>query len=226
MGLLRWVEADIGTSKPFLKAEIVNLHLNFIDLCEGRFWGGSEFNFQLKFSIHERIVKNNGFDYQLLAPNGIHIYCKDVEEAKELAEVMYRRILGALSEQINRKPDTEQLPEGELARRLQEGLRMSRMTTEQFNRVMWKRHCKLKKFKTRELSAFLEKRGIVGRVWYSRLRGMNGWMFSYKGGDPQLLGSNYEQALDFIQSGTLDFLKEEASAEAPIEEIINLGEVG
>jgi ribosomal protein S10 len=204
MGLLTWVESNVGGSRPFLKAEIVNMHLDFMDLCEGRFWGGHDFYFQLKFSIHERIVKSKDWNYQLLAPNGIHIYCKDVEEAKELAEVMYRRILDVLSEQINKKPEPEKLPEGEVAKRLNKALEASKRTTEQFNRVMWKRHCKLQKFKTEKLSAFLEKRGIVGRVWYSRLRGTVGWMFNQNGNQPILLGSNYEQALDMASSGTLD----------------------
>jgi hypothetical protein len=99
------------------------------------------------------------------------------------------------------------LPEGEIAKRLNKALESSKKITENFNRVMWKRHCKLQKFKTRKLSAFLEKRGIVGRVWYSRLRGKVGWMFNQNGGGPILIGSNYEQALDFVQNGTLDFYK-------------------
>lgn len=45
MGLLKWVEADVATSRKFLKAEIVNLSIDFIDLCQGRFLGGSTFYF-------------------------------------------------------------------------------------------------------------------------------------------------------------------------------------
>jgi hypothetical protein len=128
-------------------------------------------------------------------------------------------------EQLPQREQPIVLPEGEIAKKLNRALESAKRTTEQFNRVMWKRHCKLQKFKTKKLSAFLEKRGINGRVWYSRLRGLTGWMFSYKGGDPQLLGSNYQQALEFIHSGTLDFLKEQ-SHENPVEEVIHIGEVG
>lgn len=205
MGLLRWTETSAGTSRPFLKAEIVNLDMDFIDLCEGRFWGGSKFYFQLKFSIHERIVKSNGWNYQLLAPNGIHIYCKDVEEAKELAEVMYRRILEALFEQTNRKP--ERLPDGEVAKKLNKALDYSKMNIEQFNAVLYRRFCKNTKYKTEKILSLLEKRGINGRIYYSRLRNNYGWMFCYNGCQPILIGSNYEQAIAFIHSGTLDFYK-------------------
>lgn len=205
--MLNWEEVDVTTGKLFLKASPVNLTLDFMDLCKDRFWGGHNFHLDIRFSIHERIIKDKGWNYQLLAPNGIHIYCKDVEEAKEIAELMYRRIVGNFLEQINVKPEPEKLPEGEIAKKLNKSLDASRMTTEQLNRVLWKRHCKVQKFKTQKLSAFLENRGIVGRVWYSRLRGLNGWMFSQHGGQPILLGSNYEQALDMANSGSLDFYK-------------------
>jgi len=191
VGLLRWVEA--GCSKNFLKAEIINLHLDFIDLCEGRFWGASDLYFQLKYSIHERIVKDHGWNYQLLAPNGIHIYCKDVEEAKEIAEIMYRRTINALLEQVKN-------PE-----KLNKSLEYSKMTKEQFDRAMYKIFCRNTKHKTKKLISLLNKRGVSGKVYYSRIRRNVGWMFVYEGGDPILLGSNYEQALDMIQSGTLDF---------------------
>jgi hypothetical protein len=209
MGLLTWVESDVGGSRPFLKAEIVNLHLDFMNLCEGRFWGGHEFYFQLKFSIHERIVKSKDWSYQLLAPNGIHIYCKDVEEAKELAEVMYRRILDALSEQINRSPEPEKLPEGELAKKLNKAMAASKTTIENLNAVLYKKFCRNQKHKTEKLLSLVKKRSIMGRVYYSRIRNMkNGWMFTHDGGRPVLIGSNYQQAVDFINSGTLDFYKE------------------
>jgi len=208
MGLLRWVEASAGTSKPFLKAEIVNLSMDFIDLCEGRFWGGSTFYFQLKFSIHERIVHTNGWTHQLLAPNGIHIYCKDVEEAKEMAEVIYRRILDALSEQINRKPEIAVVPDKNIAKKLNEGLASAKLTTENLNRVLYKKFCRQTKHKTEKLLFLARKRGIDGRIWYSRIRGMTGWMFCFNGCDPQLLGSNYQQAIDMLNSGTFDFYRE------------------
>lgn len=209
MGLLRWVEADVATSRKFLKAEIVNLSMDFIDLCQGRFWGGSTFYFQLKFSIHERIVKDKGWNYQLLAPNGIHIYCKDVEEAKEMAEVIYRRIIGALSEQINRSPEPEKLPEGELANKLNKAMAASKATIENLNVVLYKRFCRNTKHKTEKLLSLVKKRGIMGRVYYSRIRNMkNGWMFTHNGGRPILIGTNYQQAVDFINGGTLDFYKE------------------
>ncbi len=207
MGMLRWVETDAGTSRPFLKAEIVNLNLDFLDICEGRFWGGHNFWFQLKFSIHERIIKDKGWSHQLLAPNGIHIYCRSVEEAKEIAEQMFERIARALMEQINRRPAIEQLPEGEVAKKLNKALDFSKMTTEQFNHVMYKKFCRNTKHKIMKLSAIAENRGINGRIWYSRLRGSYGWMFSFQGGPPQLLGSNYEQAVDMLNSGTFDFYK-------------------
>jgi hypothetical protein len=202
--MLQWREVTAGHfGTPFLKATIVNFRLDFTDLIQGRFWGGHEYYFSEGFSIHERIIKDKGWNYQLLAPGGVHVYTKDVEEAKEIAELMFRRIAHTIVEQLNKQPE----PELPVANKLQKALEAAQRTTEQLNRVMWKRHCKLKKFKTKDLSAVLEKRGIVGRVWYSQVKGMVGWMFSYQGGDPQLLGSNYEQALDFIQSGTLDFLK-------------------
>lgn len=203
MGLLNWVEADVATSRKFLKAEIVNLSLDFIDLCKDRFWGSSSFAFQLKFSIHERIIKDKGWAYQLLAPNGIHVYCKDVEEAKEMAELMYRRIIGALSEQIQKSAPPP--PETKVVKRLNNLIESGKAQSADLNATLYRRHCRNIKHKTDKLFSLLKKRGIDGRVYYSRLRRHYGWMFVHQGGAPLLIGSNYQQAVDFVQSGSLDF---------------------
>lgn len=196
MGLLKWEEVKLNDySRPFWKAEIVNLNMDFIDICKDRYWGGSTFYLNIKFSIHERIVKDSQWAYQLLAPNGIHIYCKDIEEAKGIAEQMYARIRNAIHERIN---VVEEVREPEP--------------------MMWKRHCRHTKHKTKNLFAFLKKRGIEGRVYFSRLRRHYGWMFCQNGSQPVMIGMNYETAINMIDSGTLDIYKNDS--------VINIGEVG
>jgi hypothetical protein len=68
-----------------------------MDLCEGRFWGSHVIHMSIAFSIHERNMKDeNDWPYQLLAPNGVHIYVRSKEEGKEIAEIIYARILTPL----------------------------------------------------------------------------------------------------------------------------------
>jgi hypothetical protein len=69
-----------------------------MDLCEGRFWGGHQIYIAINFSIHKRNFEKGPDDWshQLLAPNGVHIYLHSVEEGKELAEIIYARILVSL----------------------------------------------------------------------------------------------------------------------------------
>lgn len=169
MKLLKWVEVSPG----YLKAEPIKIDINFIDICEGRFWGLYNFNYSFRISIHQRSSPTKGWTHQLLL-DGMHVYCKSVDEAKDIAERMYGRIVQAF---------TKQLPQLNLPRR------------------------KSVKNKKTKLLTTLRERGIVGRIWFSQVKNMGGWMFSFEGSDPQLLGSNYEQALDFINSGTLDFYK-------------------
>lgn len=202
--MLKWVETTAGTSRPFLKAEIVNLHLDFMDLCEGRFWGGHQFYFQLKFTIHERTVKDDKYTHQLLAPNGIHIYCVSADEAKELAEVIYKRIISAISEQ-SKVEEPERLPDGEVAKMLNASMKSTNEIVQNLNEVLYKKFCRQTKHKCRKLWMFLDRRGIIGRVFYSRLPRNTGWKFVYKGYEPVKIGSNYQQAVDMIQSGALDF---------------------
>jgi hypothetical protein len=98
MGILKWIEETPGQCP--IRAELVNININLIDLCEGRFWGGHEFQFKLIFAIYERIETLSQWTHQLLMPNSVHIYCRNVEEAKELAETSAIRIFKAFKEQL------------------------------------------------------------------------------------------------------------------------------
>lgn len=209
MGLLKWETVKLNDySRPFWKAEIVNLQMDFIDICKDRYWGGSTFYLNIKFSIHERIVRDSQWAYQLLAPNGIHIYCKDIEEAKAIAEQMYARIRGALLERL--QPPAKEPDVGfEIAKKLNKALDYSKMT----------RHCRHTKHKTKKLFAYLQKRGIEGRVYFSRLRRHYGWHFSQNGSQPLMIGTNYATAINMINCGALDIYKNDDC-------IINIGEVG
>lgn len=169
MGILKWIEENPGQCP--IRAELFNVNINLIDLCEGRFWGGHSVHFRMNFSIYERKDTLSQWTHQLLLPNGVHIYCKSVEEAKELAETSATRIFKAFKEQL---PTIKE--------------KKSNVTDKRY-----------------KLVKAIESRGVLGRIWYSRIQNMAGWWFTYKGSDPQLLGAKYEEALDFINSGTLDF---------------------
>lgn len=137
--------------------------------------GGHTVNFKMNFSIHERIGTLSQWTHQLLMPDGIHIYCKSIKEAKELAEIAARRIFVSFKKQ--------------------------------FPSIKAKRNNV--KDKAIKLSDALLKRGINGftRIWFSKIKHMGGWMFAFDGNEPQLLGPNYKEALEFINSGSLDFYK-------------------
>ncbi len=167
--MLHWEEVDIGCSRKFLTAKFIGLAIDFSDICQNRFWGNNAFKFNYCFSIHERIMKSN-WSYQLLAPSDIHVYCKSIDEAKAIAEVMAKRISGALLERFGKI-------KGSL------------------------RNVKKKREKLIELATF---RGLRFRnIWY-----LGGWHITLLNDVQQLLGSNYEQALDMLNSGAFDFLGE------------------
>lgn len=176
MPRLKWETVKDCGSIPFIKASnIVNLDL--IDLCEGRFWGGSKIWMDIKFSIHKRIhVKSlDDWTYQLLAPNGVHIYLHSEEEGKEIAEIIYARILGAL---IAKEKETPYI------------------------KLLLRNKTKHKKAK---LEAMLRERKIDGQVYYSNKR-PKGWMHLWRDGDPQRLGYDYAQAVELIEHGTMNFM--------------------
>jgi hypothetical protein len=187
-------------------AEVLSLNMDFLDLCEGRYWGGHTFYLQIKFSIHERIVKDGRGTHQLLAPNGIHVFCHGVDEAKECAETMYRRILEAVHEKMPLVPPERPKIEN-LAEKLNRSLEASKKTVENFNRVMLKRHYRNTKHKTEKLLSIVRKHGIDGRVWFSRVPKQYGWMFSQSGSEPIHLGSSYHTAIGYVELGLLDKYK-------------------
>jgi hypothetical protein len=252
MGLLKWqeLESDCVTFKTFWKADILNLNLDFLDLCEGRHWGGRTYYHREGFSIYPKLSKSDGpipWTHQLLAPNGIHVYCRSVDEAKEVAEIMYTRIVEAIREQIDIEepivekpryfenavtssgiqkkiqrhilkrvqPDVQQplLTVEEIdnkepiADKLKSSLEFSLNQTKKFNEVLHRRYCRNLKHKTEKLLTMLQKRGIEGRVFYSRRKGSYGWMFSQNGSEPLNFGYNYRVALKFIEQGSLDIYK-------------------
>ena len=60
--------------------------------------------------------------------------------------------------------------------------------------------------KTRCLTAILRSRGLPGRVYYSRRRYLVGWLHCWRKVE-QLLGADYAEAVDLIESGTMDFMR-------------------
>ncbi len=77
--------------------------------------------------------------------------------------------------------------------------------------------------KALHLARMLAERGIPGTVWYSWTSPPGiGWMHSLprKKDVPQRIGHNYAQAVEMIESGTMDFLAgwEEAKPLASAEE--------
>ncbi len=237
MSLLKWEEVkDVMHSyreKVFLKAKVVNLNIDFIDLCEGRFWGGRNFYFDITFSIHERLVSEpSEWKYQLLAPTGIHIYCRTIEEAKEIADVMYRKIVAGLVNQIKNyhTADIESQKQEDLAVKLNEGLKQSQEMAARLNEVVAKKRYRNLKKKTEKLLTNLRNRGIEGRVHFSRLRNQYGWMFTHDGCQPINLGKTYKTAVDIIDNGHLDFYregdngKEERTEQRSIQQISCCGE--
>ncbi len=98
MGILKWVEETPGQCP--IRAELVNVDVNLIDLCEGRFWGGHSFHLRFIFSIYERQQTLSQWTHSLLVPDGIHIYCRSVQEAKDLAEIAATRLFSAIKKQI------------------------------------------------------------------------------------------------------------------------------
>ena len=59
--------------------------------------------------------------------------------------------------------------------------------------------------KQEKLEKLLCDRNISGKVYYSRKRPL-GWMHDWHDGFPQRLGYNYQQAVELIEHGTMDFL--------------------
>jgi hypothetical protein len=206
MSLLNWKVVDIGCLKPILVAEVLELNMDFLDLCEGRYWGGHTFYLQIKFSIHERIVKDHHGTHQLLAPNGIHVFCHGVDEAKEVASTMYRRILEAVHEKMPLvAPEPPKIEN--IAEKLNAALKQSQTLTLNFNEVISRKRLRNMKDKAGKLLTIVRKRGIDGRVWFSRIRKQYGWMFSQNGSEPIPLGDRYPTAIKYVESGCLDKYK-------------------
>lgn len=154
------------------------LDINLMDLCEGRYWGGSRIYLRIGFSIHKRksVKDANDWPYMLLAPNGVHIYVHSIEEGKEIAEVIYARILAPLIAAEKETP---------------------------FVRLLLLNKDKNKKAK---LEALLRERKIDGEVYYSN-KNPKGWMHLWnKYHDPQRLGYDYASAVELIEKGTMDFM--------------------
>jgi hypothetical protein len=183
MARLDWVfiknRSPVGNEGFYRAATIINLDL--MDLCEGRFWGSHVIHMSISFSIHERNMKDeNDWPYQLLAPNGVHIYCRSKEEGKEIAEVIYARILAPLIAVEKETP---------------------------FVRLLLLNKDKNKKAK---LEALLKERKIDGEVYYSNKNPKGWMHLWTKDHDPQRLGYDYASAVDLIAKGTMDFMSRDS----------------
>lgn len=184
---LHW-ETCCSTNEPYLKANLVHVNIDFSDICENASWGGHNYYLDISFSIHKRkrsACDDSEWTHQLLIPNGCHFYCKSEEEAKDIAEKAYKKMRVAFEE--NSKKFYQKQTD----------------YRKQLNKT---------KQKKRKLLSLLNKRGINGEVYYSNKHPL-GWMFVWSGKtvkNPDRLGFNFVEAVDFIESGTLDFLNEEA----------------
>lgn len=180
MPRLKWTEMGQSHSRWIRATNVINLDL--IDLCKDRYWGSHVIHMTINFSIHERAsVGQEGWTHQLLAPNGVHIYLNSEEEGKEIAEVIYGRILAPLiAEEVKSQKGTML---NELAR----------------NKT---------KHKRTKLQNMISDRRIHGIVFYSN-KTPKGWMFdSLNGGTPQRLGYDFAQAASLIEKGILDFVRQ------------------
>lgn len=136
MSRLTWVTVTNYGNTPWIKASnLVNLDL--MDLCEGRFWGSSSIWMDIRFSIFKLKKLFDDWTHQLMAPNGVHIYLSSEEEGKQIAEVIYARILGALIAQEKETPYIKTLLRNKT------------------------------KHKQAKLEAMLRSRNIDGQVYYS-----------------------------------------------------------
>lgn len=179
MARLKWVfvknSSPVGNEGFHRASTVINLDL--MDLCEGRFWGSHVIHMAISFSIHERNIKNeNDWPYQLLAPNGVHIYCRSKEEGKEIAEIIYARILAPL---IAAEKET-------LFIRL----------------LLLNKHKKKKE----NLEVLLRERNIDGEVYYSNKNPKCWMHLWTKDHSPQRLGYDYASAVELIEKGTMDFM--------------------
>lgn len=153
------------------------LDIDLMDLCEGRFWGGHRIYMRIGFSIFKLQGKReNNWTHQLLAPNGVHIYVTSLEEGKEIAEIIYARILAPLIAAEKETP---------------------------FIRLLLLNKDKKKKQK---LEALLRARKIDGEVYYSNKHPKGWMHLWTKDHDPQRLGYDYASAVDLIEKGTMDFM--------------------
>lgn len=155
------------------------LNIDLMDLCEGRFWGGHRIYMQIGFSIHKLRGKNypnNNWTHQLIAPNGVHIYVTSVEEGKEIAEVIYARILAPLIAAEKETPFIKLL-----------------LLNKEKN-------------KQAKLEALLRERKIDGRVYYSNKNPKGWMHIWTQDHGPQRLGYDYASAVELIEKGTMDFM--------------------